>query len=41
MSSSQLAFKEAVKRMMDEGHTIDVIYLDFAKEFGFGDIAVG
>ncbi len=28
-----LVFEEAVTRMMDEGHTVDVIYLDFAKAF--------
>ncbi len=31
--SSLLVFEEAVTRMMDEGHTVDVIYLDFAKAF--------
>ncbi len=28
-----LVFEEAVTRMIDEGHTVDVIYLDFAKAF--------
>ncbi len=28
-----LVFEEAVTRMMDEGNTVDVIYLDFAKAF--------
>ncbi len=31
--SNLLVFEEAVTRMMDEGHTVDVIYLDFAKAF--------
>ncbi len=31
--SNLLIFDEAVTRMMDEGHTVDVIYLDFAKAF--------
>ncbi len=26
-------FEEAVMRMMDEGHTVDVIYLNFVKVF--------
>ncbi len=28
-----LVFEEAVTRIIDEGHTVDVIYLDFAKAF--------
>ncbi len=28
-----LVFQEAVARMMDDGHTVVVIYLDFAKAF--------
>ncbi len=28
-----LAFEEVGIRVMDEGHTIDVVYLDFAKVF--------
>ncbi len=28
-----LVFEKAVTRMMDEGLTVDVIYLDFAKAF--------
>ncbi len=31
--SNLLAFEEAVTRMIDEGHTVDVIYLDFATDF--------
>ncbi len=31
--SNLLVFEEAVTSMMDEGHTVDVIYLDFAKAF--------
>ncbi len=31
--SKLLAFEEAVTRMMDEGYTVDEIYLDFAKDF--------
>ncbi len=31
--SNLLAFEEAVTRMMDEGHTVFLIYLDFAKAF--------
>ncbi len=31
--SDLLIFEEAVTRMMDEGHTADVIYLDFAEAF--------
>ncbi len=33
--SNLLVFEEAVTRMMDEGHTVDVIYLGFAKAFDF------
>ncbi len=28
-----MVFEEAVTRMIDEGHTVDVIYIDFAKVF--------
>ncbi len=49
--SNLLAFEEAVTRMIDESHTVDVIYLDFAKafdsvnhrflfSFGLGDVVV-
>ncbi len=31
--SNLLVFEEAVMRMMDEGRTVDVIYLDFAMAF--------
>ncbi len=31
--SNLLVFEEAVTRMVDEGHTVDVIYRDFAKAF--------
>ncbi len=31
--SNLLVFEEAVTRIMDEGHTADVIYLVFAKAF--------
>ncbi len=31
--SNLLVFEEAVTRMIDEGHTVDVIYLDFSKAF--------
>ncbi len=31
--SNLLVFEEVVTRMTDEGHTVDVIYLDFAKTF--------
>ncbi len=31
--SNLLVFEETVMRMMDEGRTVDVIYLDFAKAF--------
>ncbi len=31
--SNLLVFGEAVPRMMDEGHTIYIIYFDFAKAF--------
>ncbi len=46
--SNLLVFEEVVPRMMDEGHTVDVTYLDFAKAFdsvnhrfgGLGDVVV-
>ncbi len=28
-----MVFEEAVTHMIDEGHTVDVVYLDFAKVF--------
>ncbi len=31
--SNLLVFEEAVTRMIDKSHTVDVIYLDFAKAF--------
>ncbi len=31
--SNLLVFEEEVTRMIDEGQTVDVIYLDFAKAF--------
>ncbi len=31
--SNLLVFEEAVTRMMDGSHTVDVVYLDFAKAF--------
>ncbi len=31
--SNLLVLEEAVTRMMDEGRTVDVIYLDFAEAF--------
>ncbi len=31
--SNLLVFEEVVTHVMDEGHTADVIYLDFAKAF--------
>ncbi len=31
--SNLLGFGEAVTRMIDEGHTVDAIYLKFAKAF--------
>ncbi len=30
---SKLVFEEAVTHMIDDGNTVDVIYLDFAKVF--------
>ncbi len=33
VSEIPAVFEEAVPRMKDEGHTVDVIYLDFAKAF--------
>ncbi len=35
--SNMRVFEEAVMRMMDEGHTFDVIYLNFVKVFDSGN----